>query len=217
MELVKLKHPRKKVERKMSKEGLRRRRESSRIHMIKNNPMKKEGVRVKLSMKMKGRTTNPDSLFKKGNQYSKLRKKKTLKKFKGRKPQMKNPDEPLSELKEKVIQKHVDHYNSHLGYGKRNRKSREAAVIRLYKTGLSCPKVAERINRSKSFVTHVLRRNGIPLRKNRYWKGKKCPNSKSVVHRVISKKFMKENNPMKNPEIVQKRLNTMKLKYGWKN
>lgn len=35
--------------------------------MIKNNPMKKEEARQKVSIKLKGRTTTPGNLFKKGN------------------------------------------------------------------------------------------------------------------------------------------------------
>jgi len=74
MELIKLKRPIKKVKKKFSEEGLKRRKVSSRNQMILNNPMKNEKSKAKLSMKKKGITTSPGTLFKQGNQYGKLRK-----------------------------------------------------------------------------------------------------------------------------------------------
>lgn len=74
MELVKLKKHSRKRNWEFSKEGLKRRKEASRVLMILNNPMKNQSSKEKLSMKKKGKITSPGTLFKKGNQYGKLRK-----------------------------------------------------------------------------------------------------------------------------------------------
>ena len=74
MELIKLKKPIKHKGYVLSEKGLENKRKSARVQMILNNPMKNQESRNKISIKLKGRITNPNYLFKKGNQYGKQRK-----------------------------------------------------------------------------------------------------------------------------------------------
>jgi len=75
MKLIKIpKNRNKKTTHKWTKEGLERKRKSARNQMISNNQMDKQETRDKVSMKLKGRTTSPGTLFKERNQYGKLRK-----------------------------------------------------------------------------------------------------------------------------------------------
>lgn len=75
MKLIKIPNNRnKKTTHKWTQEGLERKRKSARNQMILNNHMENQESRDKVSIKLKGRTTSPETLFKEGNKYGKLRK-----------------------------------------------------------------------------------------------------------------------------------------------
>ena len=101
MELVKLKRPVKKVKRRFSIEGLKRRRAASRTQMILNNPMKDQATKLKVSMQKKGTITSPGTLFKKGNKLKRFKGKKhtTLSKMK---QSIKMMGKPCSEKAKKI-------------------------------------------------------------------------------------------------------------------
>ena len=250
MGLIKINKPKKKIEKRFSELGLERMRQSSRDHMIMNNPMKREDVKLNVSMKKKGISTSPKTHFKKGNELYKLRKKKKISKLqkiemslirKGKKIHSEETKKMLSEkMKERLriknpmkdpvvvkkmvetlkkyhekkkrntrIKNNLKRINKYMGVGKRNKKVREKIICRLYEDGLDTIQISGKIGMSVGGVLHILERNNVPRRIGR-WSGKSCPNAKSEFVRTILSERMKINNPMKDPVVVKKMVETLK-------
>ena len=245
MELVKLKRQSNRKGYDLTEEGLRKRKEASRRHMILNNPMKNLESRNKISIKLKGRIVNLNNLFKKGNQYGKLRKNtkigKTQKmkqsmKMRGRKLHSKQHKEKLRErmilnnpmrdpevakkvsikLKENAKKKYRNHrvnklvveYITHLGKGARNRGCKERAIVKIYNEGLNCQEVGKIVGLTRPSIRKILIKNDIKIRNN-FFHGK--PRVTEKFRRTCREKMILDN-PMKKPEIVEKTINSKRIK-----